>query len=110
MCELEINTENSQERTYIRTNSSESEIRRIHYKILSSLGIKHCERYNTLPRIYGISKMHKMPIKFRFITGAKCSLLKPLANILALILQHIKIHFKNYCNVIRESELNIIGL
>ena len=54
-----------------------------------------------LPQIHAIIKMHKSPIKFRFIIGDRNSILKQLAKKMVRILQLImKIH-KNYCEKIK---------
>lgn len=46
--------------------------------------------------------MHKTPIKFRFITGAAESSLKPLSLELQKILKFLTKHFRNYCKQIAE--------
>ena len=46
--------------------------------------------------------MHKQPIKFRFISGAKHSSLKTLSVTLQIILKHVRVHFENLCNFIFE--------
>ncbi|MDR2223120.1 MAG: hypothetical protein LBE34_10330, partial [Flavobacteriaceae bacterium] len=51
-----------------------------------------------LPIIYGIPKMHKNPIKLRFITGARHSSIKGVSMLLKNILNFFKNHFANYCN------------
>ena len=54
-----------------------------------------------LPQIHAIIKMHKSPIKFRFIIGDRNSILKQLAKKMVSILQLImKIH-RNYCEKIK---------
>ena len=54
----------------------------------------------TLPQIHATIKMHKNPVKFRFIIGAKNCVTKQVAKKLVKILQLImKIH-RRYCNKI----------
>ena len=56
-----------------------------------------------IPLIYWISKQHKNPYKFRFISGASHCTTKPLSVELSLILKLIKDHFKNYCKKIYNN-------
>ena len=60
----------------------------------------------TIPRIYGAPKLHKSPIKLRFITGAKTSSIRNLSINVQRLLKHIKLHFQRYCRVI-EGRTNI---
>ena len=62
--------------------------------------------FDKIPNIYGIPKMHKTPIKFRFITGARLSSTKEVAVEIKNILVCIKQHFKRYCRTI-EARNNI---
>lgn len=48
--------------------------------------------------------MHKNPIKFRFITGAHNSTLKPLSIELQRILRFLHGHFKRYCTSITSHD------
>jgi hypothetical protein len=57
---------------------------------------------NALPIIYAIPKMHKTPIKMRFISGAHNSSIKDISITLHNILSHFRNHFYNYCNIIRN--------
>ena len=55
----------------------------------------------TLPQIHATIKMHKNPVKFRFIIGARNWVTKQVAKKLVKILQLImKIH-RRYCNKIK---------
>ena len=49
----------------------------------------------TLASIYPIPKLHKNPYKFRFIASSRKSAMKPVSELLDLILGFIKIHFRN---------------
>lgn len=69
-----------------------------HEKITNLLRLSvddDCDK--VLPLIYGIPKLHKNPVKMRFITGAKTSSLKPISICLQKILKHLKTHFRRYC-------------
>lgn len=54
-----------------------------------------------LPLIYALPKLHKSPNKFRFITGAYNSSMKPLSLELHTIFTFFKKHFINYINVVK---------
>jgi hypothetical protein len=56
----------------------------------------------SIPLIHAIPKMHKSPIKMRFITGAKNSSIKCLAILLKDILSFFHNHFQNYCLVSQQ--------
>ncbi|GMS95156.1 hypothetical protein PENTCL1PPCAC_17331 [Pristionchus entomophagus] len=77
--EKELNTTSNGDRTYeIRDQLDSDEIKVKHERFTRSFGIT-AQADGNLPKIYGIPKMHKTPIKFRFITGAHDSTLKPLS-------------------------------
>ena len=54
-----------------------------------------------VPLIYATPKLHKNPVKFRFITAAKNCSTTNLSCLLKKILTHLKNHFRNYCNAKR---------
>ncbi len=56
-----------------------------------------------LPKLFAIPKMHKNPLKFRFIARAKHSSMKSISCKLAKILTFCKRHFENYCNAISQN-------
>ena len=55
-----------------------------------------------IPQLYWISKQHKNPYKFRFISGASHCTNKTISKEVALALKCIKIQFKNYCAIIEK--------
>lgn len=59
--------------------------------------------------IYCTPKLQKNPIKFRFITGATGSSIKPIAVELKNVFNFIKAHFKRYVQTIRIRSKNLIG-
>ena len=68
--------------------------------------IKLSPQDKNVPLIYWISKQHKNPYKFRFISGASHCTTKDLSVELSLILKMIKQHFSNYCKkILHESGL-----
>ena len=54
-----------------------------------------------LPMIYATPKMHKNPVKFRYIIAAKTCVLKPMAQELTKILKLVLKVLRNYCEKIR---------
>ncbi|KAI1693311.1 reverse transcriptase (RNA-dependent DNA polymerase) domain-containing protein [Ditylenchus destructor] len=51
-----------------------------------------------IPLIFAIPKFHKVPIKYRFIAGAKTAISKPLNITIVRILEVVKNYIRNYCN------------
>ncbi|GMR50784.1 hypothetical protein PMAYCL1PPCAC_20980, partial [Pristionchus mayeri] len=102
--EKEMNTQNDGERTYeLKPQICPTVIRSNHERFTRSFGIIPQTEGN-LPKIYGIPKMHKNPIKFRFITGAHDSTLKPLSIELQKILKFLHGHFRRYCDSITSHD------
>src|SRR5699024_5218860 len=100
--ESEMMSNATQEQTYIMVdNINHEDIIRKHLCQTIKFGLQVAEE-PMLPKIYAIPKMHKDPIKARFITGAYNSSLKALSIELQLVLKHIKSHFQRYCKVIKE--------
>ena len=88
------NEVNSQ--TYnISSESVESIIDR-HEVFLEEHGIKLISENKRLPYLYGITKMYKDPIKFRYITSGAPSSLKQLSATVGLILQRYLKIAKNH--------------
>jgi len=83
---------------------SESSIIERHNKSITNLipFIKNRQTEHKIPTIYGIPKMHKNPIKLRFITGARLSSIKEISVEAKHILTHFKQHFKRYCRTIES--------
>ena len=81
-------------------DSAKSIINSVAKKCLE-IGIPVKEDNKTLPQIHATIKMHKNPVKFRFIIGPRNCITKQVAKNLVKILQLImKIHRK-YCNKIK---------
>lgn len=86
--------------TYERSELSLETIITSHCSIMDKKGITVESDNKTIPILYWIPKLHKNPIKPRFICSAfKCTL-KPLSVYMNKILKVIKAHFKKYCKVI----------
>ena len=57
-------------------------------------------KYKNLPQIHAIVKMHKTPVKFRFIIGDRFGVQKMVAKKMVRILQLIQMVTKRYCDKI----------
>ncbi|GMT20376.1 hypothetical protein PFISCL1PPCAC_11673, partial [Pristionchus fissidentatus] len=89
--EKELNTESNGDKTYeIQDQTNLEDLKILHERFTRSFGIIPLSE-SSLPKIYGIPKMHKNPIKFRFITGAYNSTLKPLSMELQKILKFLHV-------------------
>ncbi|KAF8361027.1 hypothetical protein PRIPAC_87950, partial [Pristionchus pacificus] len=105
--EKELNTQSDDGKTYeIKDQLDPVSIKLNHERFTRSFGIA-VQTEGNLPKIYGIPKMHKNPIKFRFITGAHDSTLKPLSIELQKILRFLHGHFRRYCyNITGHDKIN----
>lgn len=100
--ENEMNTTTSNTRTYEPVPDADiDKLLSNHNANARSYGLMPLEE-SALPRIYAIPKMHKTPIKARFITGAHNSSLKPISLDLQCILRYLRGHFRRYCTQITE--------
>ena len=73
--------------TYELSSESVDEIISRHEKFLLEHGIKLHPDNKCLPYLYATTKMHKNPVKFRFITSGAQSSLKQLSIAVGLVLQ-----------------------
>lgn len=73
-----------------------------HKTISAMIGLEINDK-SEIPIIYWLPKLHKNPVKMRFITGAYNSSMKALSIKLLKVLKHIKGHFSNYCNIIYRN-------
>ena len=82
-------------------------IKHKHSKLCENLRIKNLFNPN-IPLIYCLPKLHKTPVKFRFITGASNSTIKPLSIELKNIFTFIKTHFQRYVKSVKARNKNFI--
>ena len=82
--------------TYSISSESVENIIHRHEVFLKEHGIKLTSENKHLPYLYGITKMYKNPIKFRFITSGTQSLLKQLSVTVGVILQRCPKIAKNH--------------
>jgi hypothetical protein len=84
--------------TYTPTTLTKEEILENHRSVLCSFAISTKDEELNLPSLYWIPKLHKCPIKQRYIAGsAKCST-KPLSKLLTCILSAVKTGLQSYCD------------
>jgi hypothetical protein len=84
--------------TYTPTTLTKEEILENHRSVLCSFTISTKDEELNLPSLYWIPKLHKCPIKQRYIAGsAKCST-KPLSKLLTCILSAVKTGLQSYCD------------
>ena len=98
---LEVLLQETKSNTYVPYQDSAKSIINSVAKKCLEIGIPVKEDNKILPQIYATIKMHKNPVKFRFIIGPRNCITKQVAKNLVKILQLImKIHRK-YCNKIK---------
>ena len=68
----------------------------------SNIGIPVEKTFNDLPLIHATIKMHKNPIKFRFIIGSMTGVIKPAAKKLVQILQLVMKTHRRHCDKIKS--------
>ncbi len=91
--------------TYIPIQESKDSILTRHIQILAAYGTEK-PKFQKLPKMYMIPKLHKNPYGYRFISSAKDTSLQNLSLVLHKILVMLRTHLKNYCNVIKERSGN----
>ena len=90
--------------TYSATTLREQDIVTDHKRMLyKKFGIRISKEDLCLPRIFWVPKLHKNPIKCRFIAGARHSSTRSLSKIVNKGLAVIKKHFMTYCEAIRKT-------
>ena len=95
--ELGINTTNiSPNSTYIPSTDSFDEI--LNCKFIESVGLEMSEEDKNLPYLYWIPKLHKVPLKHRFIAGSSKCTTKDLSCLLTKVLTNVKDGLIRYNN------------
>ncbi|MCP4651721.1 MAG: hypothetical protein GY853_16790, partial [PVC group bacterium] len=94
--------------TYKTSSESLHNILGRHKFIARKLSLSIADQDMVLPMLFAIPKMHKNPIKFRFIAGAKHSSTKSLSLKIAKILSFCKCHFENYCSAISHNSGRVL--
>ena len=88
--------------TYELSTESEDDIINRHSDFLTKHGIKLKPENKKLPYLYGTVKMHKDPIKFRFITAGSNSSLKQLSVLVGYCLQKCLKVAKNHSDYVNR--------
>ena len=104
----EVLLQETKSNTYVPYQDSVESIINAVGKKSQEIGIPVTQNNKTLPQIHATIKMHKNPVKFRFIIGARNCITKQFAQKLVNIRQLImKIHRK-YCSKIKKEKLKEI--
>ena len=67
-------------------------------KCSANIGIAVGKPFKDLPLIHTTIKLHKNPVKFRFIIGSRTAIIKPAAKTLLQILKLVMMTHKRYCD------------
>ena len=85
--------------TYTSCQMSSEDIANTHDTFMKSLGVELSEEDKRLPYLYWTPKLHKSPVKHRFIAGSNKCTTKQLSSLLTKILTVIKTGLEKYCSV-----------
>ena len=89
-------TENS---TYTSCQMSSEDTVNTHDTFMKSVATELSDDDKRLPYLYWIPKLHKSPVKHRFIAGSSKCTTKQLSSLLTKILAVIKTGLEKYCNI-----------
>ena len=78
---------------------SSEDIANTHDTFMKSLGIELFDDDKRLPYLYWTPKLHKSPVKHRFIAGSSKCTTKQLSSLLTKILTVIKTRLEKYCSI-----------
>ena len=85
--------------TYTPCQMSSEEIVNTHDTFMKSFGIELSDGDKRLPYLYWTLKLHKSPVKHRFIAGSSKCTTKQLSSLLTKILTVIKTGLEKYCSI-----------
>ena len=85
--------------TYTSFQMSSEDIINTHDTFMKSLGIELSHDDKRLPYLYWTSKLHKSPVKHRFIAGSSKCTTKQLSSLLTKMLTVIKTGPEKYCSI-----------
>ena len=85
--------------TYTSCQMSSEDIVNTHNTFMKTLGIELSEEDKRLPYLYWTPKLHKSPVKDRFIAGSSKCTTKQLSSLLTQILTVIKTGLEKYCSI-----------
>ena len=78
---------------------SSEDIVNTHDTFMKSLGIEMSDDDKRLPYLYWTPKLHKSPVKHRFIAGSSKCTTKQLSSLLTKIFTVIKTGLEKYCGI-----------
>ena len=85
--------------TYTSCQMSSEDIVNTHDTFMKSLGIELFDDDKRLPYLYWTPKLHKSPVKHRFIAGSSKYTTKQSSSLLTKILTVIKTGLEKYCSI-----------
>ena len=85
--------------TYTPCQMSSEDIVNTHDTFMKSFGIELSDDDKRLPYLYWTPKLHKSPVKHRFIAGSSKCTTKQLSSLLTKILTVIKTGLEKYCSI-----------
>ena len=85
--------------TYTPCQMSSEDIVNTHDTFMKSSGIELSDDDKRLPYLYWTPKLHKSPVKHRFIAGSSKCTTKQLSSLLTKILTVIKTGLEKYCSI-----------
>ena len=85
--------------TYTPCQMSSEDIVNTHDTFMKSFGIELSDDNKRLPYLYWTPKLHKSPVKHRFIAGSSKCTTKQLSSLLTKILTVIKTGLEKYCSI-----------
>ena len=85
--------------TYTSCQMSSEDIVNTHNTFMKSLGIELSDDDKKLPYLYWTPKLHKSPVKHRFIAGSSKCTTKELSSLLTKILTVMKTGLGKYCSI-----------
>ena len=85
--------------TYTSCQMSFEDIVNTHDTFMKSLGTELSDDDKKLPYLYWTPKLHKSPVKHRFIAGSNKCTTKELSSLLTQILTVIKTELEKYCSI-----------
>jgi hypothetical protein len=96
----ELGLSENESATYELLNNSENDLVKMQKRFLNAVAPNLPCKSNNLPFLYAIPKLHKSPVKFRFLVSQKECPLKSLNQTLTKILKLVYLQHKKWCNSI----------
>ena len=85
--------------TYTSCQMSSEDTVNTHDTFMKSLGIELSDDDKRLPYLHWIPKLHKSPVKHRFIAGSSKCTTEQLSSLLTKIITVIKTGLEKYCSI-----------